>query len=202
MPPGLLAAVGTGNSVTTPEVILPILFPAYSVNQRLPSGPVVIPNGWLPAVGTRNSVGAPPSVRPILLPRASVNQTLPSGPGAIPTGPLKRVGTGVSVITPAVVMRPILLPLDSANQRLPSGPAAIPVAMLEAVGIGNSVMVWAETTPVRVPAVLAAITTVSRPRANRSMRTSARESGRPDPRLGVIPTCMLFLLDFGAPGGI
>ena len=37
---GWLAAVGTGNSVTTPAVVIrPILLPLISVNQRLPSGP-------------------------------------------------------------------------------------------------------------------------------------------------------------------
>ena len=34
----------------------PILLPACSVNQRLPSGPAVIPAGSLFAVGVENSV--------------------------------------------------------------------------------------------------------------------------------------------------
>ena len=45
------------NSVTSPAgVIRPIRSPVCSVNQRLPSGPAVIPDGPLPAVmpaGTR-----------------------------------------------------------------------------------------------------------------------------------------------------
>ena len=46
---GLLLAVGIGNSVTTPLVVIrPILYviaggkPLFSVNQRLPSGPAAI----------------------------------------------------------------------------------------------------------------------------------------------------------------
>jgi hypothetical protein len=42
-----------------PDVTRPILLPLASVNQRLPSGPAVIPTGSLLAVGTRNSVMAP-----------------------------------------------------------------------------------------------------------------------------------------------
>src|SRR6266851_4417557 len=37
----------------------PILFPWYSVNQRLPSGPAVMAIRVLPAVGTENAVIAP-----------------------------------------------------------------------------------------------------------------------------------------------
>ena len=52
-----LPAVRTGNSVTTPAVVIrPILLPPPSVNQRLPSGPAAIAGGWLLAVGTGNSV--------------------------------------------------------------------------------------------------------------------------------------------------
>ena len=44
MPKGLLLAVGMGNSVMTPAVVIrPILLPSYSVNQRLPSGPAAMP---------------------------------------------------------------------------------------------------------------------------------------------------------------
>ena len=59
------------NSVMVPPgVIRPILLPAYSVNQRLPSGPAVIPTGPLLGVmPALNSVTVPPVViRPILLP--------------------------------------------------------------------------------------------------------------------------------------
>ena len=69
MPPGALSAVGIGNSVTTPAVVIrPILLPSASVNQRLPSGPAAMPDGRLLAVGIGNSVMTPAVViRPILL---------------------------------------------------------------------------------------------------------------------------------------
>ena len=66
-------------------VMRPILLPVSSVNQRLPSGPVVIARVRLPAVGIGNSVTTPAGViRPILLVKPSVNHTFPSGPAAIP----------------------------------------------------------------------------------------------------------------------
>src|SRR5205809_52725 len=90
-----------------PDVMRPILLPACSVNQRLPSGPAAIPIGLL-AVETENSVNVPLGLmRPILLPSNSVNQRLPSGPAAIPIGPLWAVGTENSVIAPLGLMRPI-----------------------------------------------------------------------------------------------
>ncbi len=50
-----------------PGVIRPIRLPVCSVNQRLPSGPVAMPNGPLLAVMTENSVIVPRGVmRPIL----------------------------------------------------------------------------------------------------------------------------------------
>ena len=69
-------------------VIRPILFALNSVNQRLPSGPAVIPDRFAPAVmPLENSVTAPPGViRPMRFPVSSVNQTLPSGPAAIRSG--------------------------------------------------------------------------------------------------------------------
>src|SRR5262249_31689385 len=45
-----------------PEVIRPILSPSLSVNQRAPSGPLVIPRGLLPAVGIGYSLMLPPVV--------------------------------------------------------------------------------------------------------------------------------------------
>ena len=52
-PDGMLPAVGMANSVTMPAVVIrPILLHRFSVNQRLPSGPAVIP--WA-AVGRRGS---------------------------------------------------------------------------------------------------------------------------------------------------
>src|SRR5215813_8410574 len=109
----------------TPDVIRPILLPSYSVNQRLPSGPAVIPLSWLASVRTSNSVSVPLGViYPILLP--AVNQRLPSGPAVIPLSRLASVGTANSVSVPLGVIRPILLPSYSVNQRLPSGPPVIP----------------------------------------------------------------------------
>ena len=76
--------------------------PPYSVNQRLPSGPAVMPCGLLLAVSAAaNSVMVPAGViRPILLPPSSVNQRLPSGPAVIRRAAVRR-GDGNSVTTPA-----------------------------------------------------------------------------------------------------
>src|SRR2546427_436020 len=82
------------------DVMRPILLPLTSVNQRLPSGPAVIPVRTLSAVGIGNSVIVPLGLmRPILLPLSSVNQRLPSGPAVIPYRTLT-VGTRNSVIVP------------------------------------------------------------------------------------------------------
>jgi hypothetical protein len=62
-------------------LILPILPTPASVNQRLPSGPVVMKLGVLLLEEVANSVMVPEGVTlPILLPLFSVNQRLPSGP--------------------------------------------------------------------------------------------------------------------------
>jgi len=69
MPLGTLPAVGTGNSVIKPAVVMrPILLPCCSVNHRLPSGPGVMLLGRLLAVGIGNSLVITPAVvmRPIL----------------------------------------------------------------------------------------------------------------------------------------
>jgi hypothetical protein len=81
-------------------VIRPIRLPVLSVNQRLPSGPVVMLDGAPYAVGTVNSVTTPEGViRPIRLPRYSVNQRLPSGPEVMPLGAPSTVGTANSFVT-------------------------------------------------------------------------------------------------------
>src|SRR2546430_1940861 len=117
-----LPGVATANSVMSPVgVIRPTLLPQDSVNQRLPSGPAVMPSGLLLPLGGQlrlggrgNSVITPAGVsRPKLLPPFSVNQRLPSGPTVMLSGPLSDVGLesgGNSVITPAGVTRPIRLP--------------------------------------------------------------------------------------------
>ena len=82
------------NSVILPDgVILPILSVFVSVNQRLPSGPVVMPAGpALPVMPVENSVTVPDGViLPILFAPYSVNQTFPSGPAVIPNGELDAV---------------------------------------------------------------------------------------------------------------
>jgi len=101
MPLGKLPLVGTGNSAIDPAVvILPILLPPVSVNQRSPSGPAVIPFGWLPAVGIANSMIDPLVViLPILFVRLSVNQRFPSGPAVMPIGSRCVVGSGNSATT-------------------------------------------------------------------------------------------------------
>src|SRR5262249_28727478 len=147
---GRLWAVGIGNWVMAPlGVIRPTLFPSHSVNQTLPSWPVVIPNGSMPTKGPcglpKASVTPPPAVgagggignsvtwprgvmRPIL--SGSVNHRLPSGPAVIPLGLLSGVGMAKRLTRPAGVMRAILYWRRSVNQMLPSGPSATPDALL------------------------------------------------------------------------
>src|SRR6266700_3304691 len=82
-----------------PSVMRPILLPSTSVNQRLPSGPAVIPSGVLLPFERGNSLMVPPGLmRPILLPSISVNQRLPSGPAVIPSGLLPAVEVANSVM--------------------------------------------------------------------------------------------------------
>src|SRR5947209_4726475 len=104
MPKAKHAGVGIGNSVMAPYgVMRPILLPPFSVNRRLPSGPVVMPYGP-PLFGIGNSVMAPAGViLPTLPPSTSTNHTLPSGPAAMPKGTAKTVGMGNSVMDPRVV---------------------------------------------------------------------------------------------------
>ncbi len=112
------------------EVIFPILFVLYSVNQRFPSGPAVITCKLAFVVGILYSVTVPAVViLPILFAVCSVNQRFPSGPVVISSG-LLLVGALYSVIVPAVVILPILSPLCSVNQRFPSGPVVIPCGRL------------------------------------------------------------------------
>src|SRR6188768_4060214 len=122
---GPLLAVGMqASSVTTPAgVILASLLARFSVNQRLPSGPAMMP--WTPAaaVGTANVVIAPAVViRPIWLLPASVNQRLPSGPTAMSSrSPLVATGNSVSTSLPGSfgTTRPTSAappPLEATNQ--------------------------------------------------------------------------------------
>ena len=107
------ASTAIGCGVVGPVVIRPILLAPFSVNQRLPSGPAVMPKMPLLAVGIENSVTTPAVViRPIWLALSSVNQRLPSGPAAIPPGLLTPVGIGNSVTTPAGVIRADLVAIE------------------------------------------------------------------------------------------
>src|SRR5581483_2023548 len=131
----MLPGVGMANPVIVPVgVMRPILSEPnedVSVNQRLPSGPAIIPLRELPCVGVANPVTVPVGVmRSILDTFLSVNQRLPSDPNAIAC-PTMLPGGGManSVIVPVGVMRPILSDstprpegVISVNQRLPSGP--------------------------------------------------------------------------------
>lgn len=91
--------MGTGNSVIAPVgVTRPILLPANSVNQRLPSAPVVITRGSALRVGRVHSLTPPEGViRPTLLALISANQTFPSGPELSPCGQ----AAAVTVLKPA-----------------------------------------------------------------------------------------------------
>src|SRR2546428_13363266 len=93
-PPSLAPQASTTSPNTVPLVMRPILLPRSSVNQRLLSGPAVIPNGT-PGVVSGNSAMAPVGVmRPILLLTSSVNQRLPSGPAAVGRAPGRGGGKG------------------------------------------------------------------------------------------------------------
>src|SRR5688572_21185323 len=93
-------------------VILPILFPIFSVNHTLPSGPAVTP---LTRAPMENCLITPAVViLPILLVRYSVNHRLPSGPAVISPSVLP-LGTGNWLPETA----------PSVNHRLPSGPVVI-----------------------------------------------------------------------------
>jgi hypothetical protein len=124
IPSGSLFACGKVNSLNPdPSVLIRPIPLEGSVNQRRPSGPVVIRYGF---EETGNSVIDPFGVmRPIRSVAISMNHKLPSDPSVIPAGELLGVGSGNSVITPAVVMGATALPLFSVNHRLPSGPAVV-----------------------------------------------------------------------------
>ncbi len=106
---------------------------AFSVNQRLPSGPAVMSVGWellvSPAAAPK-TVATPAGVMRPIPPGSlsSVYQRLPSGPAAMLVGSLSVTPVGNSVMTPAGVMRPMRPGFDfSVNQRAPSGPAVMSV---------------------------------------------------------------------------
>ena len=60
---GMGLTVGTGGSLVPAKASRPIVFPPSSANQRLRSGPAVMPNsGLLLTVGSGNSVTTPAGV--------------------------------------------------------------------------------------------------------------------------------------------
>ena len=109
-----------------PEVITPILSPNSSVNQRLLSGPTVMPNGLAPLVGIEYSVIWPLVVT---VPMAfetgsfSVNHRLPSGPATIWLAEPEPEGIGYSVIDAnarlleAFELEPALAKLRASRRR-------------------------------------------------------------------------------------
>src|SRR5262249_16858999 len=112
-------------------LIVAILFTVSlcSLNQRSPSGPVVISSGCEFAVGALTSLNATVFglMTPTLSVPDSVNHRLPSGPVVIPLGCESAVGSVVASVKAGVVGLniPILLPACSVNQRLPSGPVVM-----------------------------------------------------------------------------
>ena len=134
---------GRRYSVMTSVVgsIMPILPAPSSVNQRLPSGPTVIPYGSESAVGVGISLIVPVegSRTPIWPTRSSVNQTLPSGPSMRLVGYAAAVGIGVvwmACVTGSI--EPIRLLPCSTNQICPPGPCAIATGTAAAFGRGYS----------------------------------------------------------------
>src|SRR5262249_28125926 len=115
---------------------VPIFPAADSANQRLPSGPVVIPAGATEGLSA-NSVMVPTGRR------------VPAGIVALPGNGCAEPGVvtvafggtvmSTAVVTAAVAIRPILLAFVSVNQIALSGPRVIPCTPLDAVGIVYSV---------------------------------------------------------------
>ena len=134
--------VGTGNSVIAPAGVMRPILPARSVNQRLPSGPTVMPSGVAFAVGIGNSATSVPVVvtLPILLPLYSVNQRLPSGPTARPLMPLasahhRELGDRPRRGDPADLAR-----VEHREPEVAVGPRHEPEEPAGAAATGNSVI--------------------------------------------------------------
>ena len=119
--------MGIVYSVKTPEVVTLPTFPTDSVNQRLPSGPAVMPSPV--ELGARYLVKTPEVVTLTTLPFCSVNQRFPSGPAVMPNGVegiLLFSGMMYSVMSPtaawALPALRIITPVTSAS----TPPAARP----------------------------------------------------------------------------
>src|SRR5262245_20487356 len=107
-----------------------------SVNQRLPSGPLAIPNGTMLQPNLGSHSGANPVNWPSVVtlpmkksgkPEGAVNHSALSGPETMSDGCENRVGTTNSVMFPRASIRPIWLTSssDSVNHILPSDPRVI-----------------------------------------------------------------------------
>src|SRR5262245_32476512 len=106
MPSGPAPTVGTGNSVTAPDVVIrPILFPAFSQNHNAPSAAGVIPTGRLFGVGVSNSMKLPllGFILPVLDVPFSQNQRCRSGPNTMMYGLLCGVGIGCRTISTSAI---------------------------------------------------------------------------------------------------
>src|SRR5262249_40649581 len=106
MPSGPASAVGTGNSVTAPDVVIrPILLPAFSQNHSVPSAAGAIPIGRLFGVGVSNSMKLPfpRFILPILDVPLSQNQRCGSGPNTRMYGLLCGVGIGCRTISTSAI---------------------------------------------------------------------------------------------------
>src|SRR6266851_3522627 len=162
----------------------PMLFPKDKVNQRLPSGPAVMPKGPLLFGETWNSVMLPLGVmRPMMPTLYSVNHRLPSGPAVMLKGMLLAVGMGNPVMVPLVVIRPISF-IGVVNHRLPSGPAVMPTGSLSAGGMENSVMVPAA-------AQTGAVLRLNRPiQTSMAVSSAVRCDRRPERFMLLPPWCM------------
>src|SRR5262249_31329455 len=106
MPSGPAFAVGNGNSVISPLIVMrPILLAAFSANQSARSGPTVMPIGVAFAVGRSYSVkrAVAGSNRPIFAAPLSQNQSPRWGPSTEIWGPLLAAGILCSRIVGAVL---------------------------------------------------------------------------------------------------
>ena len=141
---GKESLVGTVNCVIACVVGLmsPTRLPTCSVNQRFPSGPVVISKGKLPAVGRGYSAMAwvVGLIMPIEFVPLSVNQMLPSGPAVIPLSDELLVTVNSDMASVVALISPILLTLVSVNQSVSFGPDVISYGAAFGVGVGKSTM--------------------------------------------------------------
>src|SRR5262249_30965607 len=107
-----------------------------SVNQRLPSGPEVIPTGLAPRDRYCSLRTPLVVIRPRLSPNSSVNHSAPSIPAVMSSGDPPD-GSGDSLKLPLVLIRATLWAVFSVNQNAPSGPSVRFCTELELLGSAN-----------------------------------------------------------------